>query len=76
MKIKLDIVCTPEELRTFLGLPDLGPVQRIVVDALTEKTAEAMKSLDPEGLIKAWAGTGAQGLEALRQFWAKSGAKP
>ncbi len=76
MKIKLDIDCTPEELRAFLGLPDLGPVQRIVVEALTEKTTEAMKSLDPEDIIKTWAGTGAEGLEILRQFWPKSGAKP
>jgi hypothetical protein len=73
MKIKLDIDCTPEELRAFLGLPDLGPVQRIVVEALGEKTGEAVKALDPEALIKAWAGTGAQGLEALKAFWTKPG---
>ena len=73
MKIKLDIDCTPEELRAFLGLPDLGPVHKQVVDGLAAGTAEALKSLDPEALVKAWAGAGAQGLEAFKAFWAASG---
>ena len=28
MKVKIDIDCTPEEARTFFGLPDLGPLQK------------------------------------------------
>jgi hypothetical protein len=27
MKIKLDIDCTPEEMRAFFGLPDVKPMQ-------------------------------------------------
>jgi hypothetical protein len=27
MKISIDIDCTPEEARQFLGLPDMGPLQ-------------------------------------------------
>jgi len=27
MKITLDIDCTPEELRSFFGLPDVRPMQ-------------------------------------------------
>jgi len=73
LRIKLDIDCTPEELRAFLGLPDLGPVQRLVVDELSAKTAEALKTLDPDAMIKAWLGSGAQGIEALKAFWAKGG---
>ncbi|MGH6718590.1 MAG: DUF6489 family protein, partial [Alphaproteobacteria bacterium] len=76
--IKLDINCTPEELRAFLGLPDLGPIHRLVVDGLAARTTGSLKALDPEAMIKAWLGSGAQGLQALQAlqaFWAKGGAK-
>jgi hypothetical protein len=75
VKIKLDINCTPEELRTFLGLPDLGPLHRQVVEGLAAKTAESLKALDAEAMIKSWLTSGAQGLEALQALWAKSGSK-
>lgn len=43
MKITVDVDCTPEEARRFLGLPDLSSahaayvekLQRLVVDGLT-----------------------------------------
>lgn len=75
VKIKFDIDCTPEELRTFLGLPDLGPIQRLVVDELAAKTAEAVKAMNPDAIIKAWTGAGAPGLEALKAFWSKGSDK-
>src|SRR3546814_20185668 len=34
MKVHFDIECTPEEARTFLGLPDLKPVHDIYVDRM------------------------------------------
>jgi hypothetical protein len=30
MKVHIDIDCTPEEARTFFGLPDLQPMQEAV----------------------------------------------
>lgn len=75
MKIKLDINCTPEELRTFLGLPDLGPVHRQVVEGLAAKTAESLKALDAEAMVKAWLASSTQGIEALQALWAKNEVK-
>ena len=37
MKVKIDIDCTPEEARTFFGLPDLGPLQQAMLKAMQEK---------------------------------------
>jgi hypothetical protein len=71
MKVKLDIDCSPEELRTFLGLPDLGPVQKIAIDAMAAKTAEAVAGMNPEAVIKAWLGAGGPALDALKAFWTK-----
>jgi len=66
MKIKLDIDCTPQELRTFLGLPDLTPIHAMVVDTLREQAA---KAADPEALMKQWAGLGAEGMALLQRLW-------
>ena len=50
MKITIDIDCTPEEARRFLGLPDFAAVN----EALQQRMAENLKSMDPESLAKNW----------------------
>jgi len=32
MKIKIEIDCTPQEARSFFGLPDLEPIHDAVTD--------------------------------------------
>ena len=65
MKVKIDIDCTPEEARTFFGLPDLGPLQQEMLKAMQEKMTGAMGAMDPETIMKAWMPGGA--------FWAGMG---
>lgn len=36
MKVHIEIDCTPEEARTFMGLPDVGKVNDVYVDAVTK----------------------------------------
>ncbi len=43
MKISVDVDLTPEELRRLFGLPDLTPIQNLVVDRIT---AQVQKGLD------------------------------
>jgi hypothetical protein len=59
MKVKIDIDCTPEEARTFFGLPDLGPLQQEMLKAMQEKMTGAMGAMDPESIMKAWMPGGA-----------------
>lgn len=48
MKVTINIDCTPEEARTFLGLPDLTGVNDVMVSALKERLVENIDSLsDP-----------------------------
>lgn len=65
MKVTVDIDCTPEEARRFMGLPDLTPVhqayvervQKAVTDGLTpEYLTDAMKNWGPmsEGAMTMW----------------------
>ena len=72
MKVTIDIDCTPEEARSFMGLPDVSAAQQAVVEAWQKQTMEAMSSMDPQSLFTAWApgaGPGApKGSEGWEQF--------
>jgi len=76
MKVTIDIDCRPEEARAFLGLPDVAPLQARMMKEVEERMAAALKSMDPQEMLKNWlAGTpaGAFGGEALagwqKAFW-------
>ena len=76
MKITVNVDCTPEEARAFLGLPDFGPLQREVMAALHERMLKAMASTEPEALLKQWLATGSQTFEQMQKaFWEQFGAK-
>lgn len=70
MKIKIDIDCTPEEARSFLGLPDVAPIQEAMMSAMQERMEQMVQTADPETLMKTWMPAGMQGLEAMQKmFW-------
>ena len=47
MKINVHIDATPEEMRTFFGLPDVGPLQREWLAQLEAGMKTGMVALDP-----------------------------
>lgn len=58
MKVHVEIDCTPEEARTFMGLPDVGKANAVYVDMMskamtgvsdTEKLQEYARQLAPMG---------------------------
>jgi len=77
MKIKIEVDCTPQEARTFFGLPDLEPIHDAVTAEMKERLEAAAKAVDPEAFMKAWM-PGGQGLEKMQEvfFSAMSGKRP
>ncbi len=74
MKIKIDVDCTPEEARAFLGLPDVAPMQRALMEEIGQRMSAGLDAMDPETLMKTWMPLGVQGLEqAQKMFWAQFG---
>jgi len=70
MKITVDIDCTPEEARTFLGLPDMAPIQEDMTEALRARMRSALDQMNPEQLMRMWFPAGAQNWEQIqKQFW-------
>lgn len=70
MKVTVNIDCTPEEARTFLGLPDIKPMQDAMVAELEKRMRSNLDAMDPETLFKTWFPAGVQGWEQMqRAFW-------
>jgi uncharacterized protein DUF6489 len=75
MKITIDIDCTPDEARAFLGLPDVAPLQAEVMKELQERMMKTLVGLDAEKLMATWMSGGAQTIEQMRQFWQQFGGR-
>jgi len=72
MKITIDVDCTPEEARAFLGLPDVAPMQAAVMEELRKRMSAGLEAMDPETLMKTWMPLGLHGLEqAQKMFWSQ-----
>ncbi|MEN3952262.1 DUF6489 family protein [Iodidimonas sp. SYSU 1G8] len=70
MKITIDVDCTPEEARTFLGLPDVKPFQDAMMEKMQHQVGTTIDTLGPEAIMKAFFPTGIPGLEELQgMFW-------
>jgi hypothetical protein len=70
MKITIDIDCTPQEVRAFLGLPHIEPMQDALIAQMQERLAKYLAALDPEALMKLWLPGGVQGLAEIQErFW-------
>jgi len=54
VKITTVIDCTPEEARTFFGLPDLRPMQEAVLTHIEGRMIEAADAFSPESLLRTW----------------------
>lgn len=54
MKVNVEIDCTPEEARRFLGLPDLGPMQQAVLAKLQAQMLDGAAATSPDALLKLW----------------------
>ncbi len=73
MKITIDVDCTPEEARSFFGLPDVGPLQQAVIDDMKTRMGEVLSKMDPEAMLKAWMPAGAPGWEQWQKMWRQGG---
>jgi hypothetical protein len=67
MKITINVDCTPEEARVFMGLPDMKPMQDALMAQMQGRMEQAMKAMDPETLFRQWF-TGA-GISEMQKFW-------
>jgi hypothetical protein len=67
MKLTIDIDCTPQEARAFLGLPDVEALNALIVEELTERAKANMDTLaDPEKFMAQAMTMGGKGMETMQ----------
>lgn len=54
MKVTINIDCTPEEARQFMGLPDVQPLQQAMMKQMEDRMIAEIDRFSPENLIKTW----------------------
>jgi hypothetical protein len=54
MKVTVDVDCTPEEARRFLGLPDLTPVHQAYVARMEKAVTDGVTPESVAELARAW----------------------
>jgi hypothetical protein len=68
MKLKIEVDCTPEEARAFLGLPDVSGLNAHLVDEVKTRMDQNIALLQPDELMKNWMALGGQATEQFRKL--------
>lgn len=68
MKVHVEIDCTPEEARTFLGLPDVAKANEFYVDAIAKAMKGAASVDQLQDFAKGLAPMGQIGMKLFQQF--------
>ncbi len=68
MKVKVEVECTPEEARTFLGLPDVTALNKTLTEEMQTRLKANMAALQPEELMRNWMAFGGQAQEQFMKL--------
>jgi hypothetical protein len=58
MKVTVNVECTPEEARSFLGLPDVEPLNDYIMQQMKLRLEQNIQSMQPEEMLKSWSSLG------------------
>lgn len=68
MKVTVDVDCTPEEARRFLGLPDLSPVHEAYVEKMRTMMADGLSPDSMAEMMKTWGPMSEAGMGLWKQM--------
>ena len=68
MKITIEVDCTPEEARSFLGLPDVSAANSVYVDNITKAMQGVSNPAQMAEYAQALAPMGQVGLKLFQSF--------
>jgi hypothetical protein len=68
MKFKIEAECTPEEARSFLGLPDVSSLNDQLVEEMKTRLSANVAMLQPEELVRNWMSFGGQAQEQFMRM--------
>lgn len=68
MKVNVEVECTPEEARRFLGLPDVSKANDVYVDSVTNAMKGVTNVDQLQSMAKQLAPMGEIGLKLFQNF--------
>ncbi|MCR5878128.1 DUF6489 family protein [Phenylobacterium sp. J367] len=68
MKMTIEVDCTPEEARRFMGLPDVTPLNEHLVAEMSKRIDANISMLNPEEFMKNWMAFGSGAQEQFRKL--------
>jgi hypothetical protein len=76
MKMTMNVECTPEEARRFVGLPDVTPLNEMLVREMTNRAEENIKLMSPDTMMKSWMSFGGQAQDAFMKLMTTAATGP
>jgi hypothetical protein len=68
MNITMNIECSPEEARRFMGLPDMAPIHDLYLDKLRDAMTNGMTPELLENMMRSWSPMGEMGMNAWQKM--------
>jgi len=68
MKMTIEVDCSPEEARRFLGLPDVSALNEHLVEEMKRRIDANMSMISPDEMMKNWMSFGAGAQEQFRKL--------
>lgn len=69
MNVTVNVDCTPEEARRFLGLPDLSSVHQAYIERLQKVLSDGVTPEAMSEMIKSWGPMTEAGMSMWRQMF-------
>ncbi|MGE0408605.1 MAG: DUF6489 family protein [Amphiplicatus sp.] len=67
MRLTINVDCTPEEARTFFGMPDVEPMNRMIVEEMSKRAKDNIDTIaDPERFVAQMMLLGGKGFEQFQ----------
>ena len=65
MKFTVNVECSPEEARRFIGLPDVTPMNEMLVREMTKRAEQNIELMSPDTMMRSWMAIGGQAQDAF-----------
>jgi len=65
MKFTVNVECSPEEARRFMGLPDVTPINDKLVEEMGKRMEANLKMMSGGDMMQSWMSVGTQAQDAF-----------
>jgi hypothetical protein len=76
VRINVNIDCTPDEARAFLGLPNVKPMQEAMMARMQRQMLDAAAAMSPDAVLKMWFQSTPQNPDQIRDMFTRFFVQP